>query len=205
MLQEHEEFVLGDSLSDRALGPRLPACSPPGFTCPERLGPLAPALSSRQRARRSGNHDYQRATLVPVLRQPGTGLRDGVGVEKEEEKTGSVGGGNDRENTATLQSPWPDEKVTLSRRPWGCLCIWGKRVMVAAGRLGLVPMTSPAQGPAQEDSPLAQALSPTSTWCQQRTEPIPKEESREGRGPHLWAVAKSPGAPTRTGKRERSG
>ena len=37
-------------------------------------------------------------------------------VEKEEEKTGSEGGGrrkegNDMENTATLKSPWPHEKV----------------------------------------------------------------------------------------------
>lgn len=38
-----------------------------------------------------------------------------MGVEKEEEKTGSEGGveegGNDRENTATLKRPWPGEKV----------------------------------------------------------------------------------------------
>lgn len=36
-------------------------------------------------------------------------------MEKEEEKTGSEVGerkeGNDMENTGTLKSPWPDEKV----------------------------------------------------------------------------------------------
>ena len=51
----------------------------------------------------SGNHDYQRPASVPGLGQQGTGWRDGGGVEKGEEKTGSGGGreGNDRENTAT--------------------------------------------------------------------------------------------------------
>lgn len=45
----------------------------------------------------------------------------GEGAEREEEKTGSEGGrrkeGNDRENTATLKSPWPDEKV-ISEPPF---------------------------------------------------------------------------------------
>jgi hypothetical protein len=53
--------------------------------------------------------------FVPVLIQQEHARRDGVGVEKEEEKkTGSEWGrreGNDRENTATLKCPWPDEKV----------------------------------------------------------------------------------------------
>lgn len=50
-------------------------------------------------------------------------------MEKEEEKTGSEGGGeegNDMENTATLKSPWPDEKVNPEPASVGLALHFGK-------------------------------------------------------------------------------
>lgn len=89
---------------------------PAGAHVPQKAGlALSPALSSRERASQSGNHDYQRSALCSCSQTTRNMAGEmGVGVGKEEEKTGREGGrreGNDRENTATLKSPWPDEKV----------------------------------------------------------------------------------------------
>lgn len=91
--------------------------SPRGLWCPREAG-LAPALSRHSLRAPQEIMIINALGFVPVLRLQGHARRDGVGVEKEEEKTGSEGGrreGNDRENTATLKCPWPDEKVTAEQ------------------------------------------------------------------------------------------
>lgn len=79
-------------------------------------------------------------------RTTGTGPSDGLGVEKEEEKTGSEGGreGHDRENTATLRSPWPDEKVISELTFVGPALHFGKAGHRGSrGRLGVHARTRP--------------------------------------------------------------
>lgn len=71
-------------------------------------------------------------------------------MEKEEEKTGSEGGreGNDRENTATLRSPWPDEKVISELVFVGLALHFGKAGHSGSRkRLGVHTHTGPPQSP----------------------------------------------------------